>query len=777
MELKRRAFLKWGGLGLAAAGLNPEILWSSPGQIFYPRPAKTLLSGQLTDQEFPFPYDEFFFQCAERIYNVRPRGAGISGYKADLSLVLKAGKSLDVKILVAETLDGLSKTNDILSFTGVRDILDVELFGGDSRRLYYQVLYREGSAAWKALSAKSFKLPNANLTGGGEIKVLLISDDHTFDDADCPVPDTHKAIKLSGDYVNEFMKKLRSDPNFVPDKPLGALKNGLCLAQTLRYIMAYEDPDLIFNLGDTNGIGASYKWEKLGLPAPSPNLTERDYDTICRILWLRMRKMYSALTPWVPMYIAQGNHDGEEQWNDAKLKALDWRKKLFDMPNQSTSPDGGNPDGQYYAFSWGSDASNRGGVRFIVLHTTAFTGEAYPTSVDQWTLGQEQLKWFEQVLKSSEKDWTFACFHHVLGGWPSGSDETCKNYCYGRGPLFTARDYQDYASPDRVEQVKITQLGLDYGLNAFLYGHDHIFSERTIANGLNNKGMLGVCVGSTKFMGESTWWNGAYWKKHYGQYSKTPPDFWGPSGLTRLTLRASQARIDYIATGSTPHSNLPSTVRTGAVLSSKILINPPPTLASENSSLQFRAAEGREKPSSQILRIKNGGAQAMRFSLGKDKTWIDFSPGEGVSYGHWQEITVEADSTSLDEGTYEGNITVGSAEARNGSLTIPVSLTVDPPPVLAPTNLKGFRLGGMSLSPQQNVILLTWQNNPQNRRTNRFRVYLLDDRGSWSLIKEVGIGTPNFSFRKASRRRSYRFAVSAVDDKNREGEKASVLVS
>jgi hypothetical protein len=153
MELKRRAFLKWGGLGLATAGLNPRILWSFPGQNLYPGPANTLLSEQLTNQEFPFPYDEPFFQCAERIYNVRPGGAGVPGFKAYLSLVLKEGKTLDVKILVSETLDGLSKTNNVLSFLGARDVLDIELFAGDSRRLYYQVLSREGSAAWKELQA------------------------------------------------------------------------------------------------------------------------------------------------------------------------------------------------------------------------------------------------------------------------------------------------------------------------------------------------------------------------------------------------------------------------------------------------------------------------------------------------------------------------------------------------------------------------------------------------------------------------------------------------
>ena len=776
MEIRRRAFLRWGGLGLAAAGLKPGFLWSLSGPDPCPVPARTLLREQLADQEYPFPYDESFFECAERVYNVRKSGAGIPGFRANLSLVIKEQKALDVKVLVSETLDGLSKTSRVLSFTGVRDILDLEITGGESRRLFYQVLYREGNAAWKALSPKSFKLPNASLAGGDEIKILLISDDHTFDDADYPVPESHKAIKLSGDYVNEFMKKLRADPRSKPENPLGALKNGFCLAQTLRYIMAYEDPDVMLNLGDTNGIGAGYKWEKLGLPSPTSGLTEKDHDHICRILWLRMRKIYSSVTPSVPMYIALGNHDGEEQWNSSRIKARDWRRRLFDMPDHASSSEGGHPDGQYYALSLGGDVHNRGGAQFIILHTTAFTGASYPSRIDQWTLGEDQLKWFEQVLKTSEKDWIFACFHHVLGGWPAGPDETRKDICYGRGPLFSSKDYQDYCSPDRVEQVKLTQLGLDYGLNAFLYGHDHIFSSRKIANGLNNKELLGVSVGSSKYMGESGWWNGALWQKHYGRALGTSPDFWGPSGLTRLTLRSEEARLDYIATGFTRHSNIPDTARTGSVLSSVTVVNPPPALVSEKTGLEFRMIEEREKPAGRVLRIKNGGAREMRFGLGKSEAWIRCSPEEGVSYGHWQDIAVEVESSGFAAGSYLGDITVASPDASNSPLTISVKLIVEPAPVLAPVNLRGLRMGDNPLSLQQSTILLTWQNNPLSLRTLKFRIYLLDEAGRWALLRVAALSTLSFSFRGAYRNRSYSFGVSAVDFKERESDKALILV-
>ena len=248
----------------------------------------------------------------------------------------------------------MANPKDVFSFSGVNDILDVELTADDGPRLYYQVFYREGSGSWLALYPKSFKLPTVSLDGGGEIKVLVITDDHTFDDGDYAVSKEYAAQKLNGDYVNELLRAIRSNPAASISSPLGVLKNGLCLAQSLRYIMDREDPDIILNLGDTTGIGAGYKWQGLGLP--TVGLTDKDFDNISYTLWMRMRKMYSAITPHVPMYLAQGNHDGEEQWNPARLHARDWRQRLFTMPDDSTYPEGGHPDGMYYGFSWGSDS-------------------------------------------------------------------------------------------------------------------------------------------------------------------------------------------------------------------------------------------------------------------------------------------------------------------------------------------------------------------------------------------------------------------------------------
>ncbi len=673
MRLDRRQFLKYGSFSLAAAGLSPRSLMPSTPGAAAPS-ASTLLNAQLLNRDYPFPYDDRFFACAERVYNVRPAGVGVPGARASLNLVPVPGKKLDIKVLTADTLEGLPGSKDVFTFYGVGDILDVELTAGDIPRLYYQVLYREGSGAWQALFPKSVKLPTVSLEEGGEIKVILFGDDHTFDDGDYIVPDSLKAAKLSGDYVNEILRNVRFNPENPSRSDADSLRNGLCLAQSLRYIMAHEDPDLLINLGDTNGIGAGYKWPGLGLP--TEGLTDREYDDISHVLWLRMRKMYSAITPHMPMFLAQGNHDGEEQWNPLQFRAREWRSRLFAMPDDRTYPEGGHPDGRYFAFSWGSDRSYRGGARFIILHTTGFTGEAYPKTPEGWTLGEAQRQWFEKTVRLGEKHWVFSCAHHALGGWPSGSNEQDKSMAYGRGPLFTREDYQPYANPDLVEQVKLTDLGKENGLRAFLYGHDHIFFSKKIGQSAPNADMLAVCCGSTKYMGEAGWWKEPYWARDYGSYLGTSPRFWGPPGITRLTIRKDQAVFEYLHTAFTWYSNHPADSAIGAILSTHTLTNPPPRLLLETRELGFQAVEGRKAPPPGVLRIKNSGGGRLRYELKTDAPWLRVFRTSEESWGEWDEVKVYARSNRLSAGDYLGRITVTSDDSPTPPEEVIVRLTV-----------------------------------------------------------------------------------------------------
>jgi len=666
MSVTRRDFLKIGGAGLFLTGLD---LRNALGAEAFKLDSASPFYEQLANDEFPFPFDTTVFEAAERISNVRRSGADPSTWLTDINLLLKPGKRLDVKILFAERREDLAGQCKILSYSGVTESLDSILQGNDSPRLHYQIQYREDAGPWRSLAPRSFKLPN-----GGPIKVVLIGDDHNFDDADYDVPPGFKQAKMTGDYVVEFTKNLKANPQWVPDSPLGELKNGLLLANAIQHILAAEDPDFAIHLGDTVGIGAPYKWAGLGFP--TTNLTANDYDSICRTLWLRQRKIFSGLTPNMPTHLVLGNHDGEETWNVCKSRAKSWRMKYFPGPTNATYPEGGHPDGNYYAFSWGSDANNTGGAQFIILDVTGFCGPPEPRNVEDWTLGTEQKQWFEGVLAKNEHDWGYACYHHVLGGWPTGPGEDNQNISYGRGPLFTENDYADFVDPSKVEQVQLTGLAKQNGLRGFIYGHDHIFKVKKIGEGLNKKDLSGICVGSTKRNGESVWWRGDYWKKYYGNGFKSVPDFFGPSGISRLTLSGGEARVDYVCTGSTPNTNLPNGGIPDSTYSSAVFVNAAPALQVSKTAFLFAAQNNGRAVASQKLRVRNSGGGCLRFSFEPQQSWINVSPLNGSSSGLWTDVTITVKAEKLKLGAYGGTIQIHCAEAGLASQAIPINLAV-----------------------------------------------------------------------------------------------------
>src|SRR5690606_40368786 len=62
-------------------------------------------------------------------------------------------------------------------------------------------------------------------------------------------------------------------------------------------------------------------------------------------------------------------------------------------PNAETYPEGGSPDEDYYAFTWGD-------ALFVVLNVMSYTEESLLLdgvgSPDAWTLGEAQLRWLER---------------------------------------------------------------------------------------------------------------------------------------------------------------------------------------------------------------------------------------------------------------------------------------------------------------------------------------------------------------------------------------------
>jgi len=465
-----------------------------------------------------FPYDDKYFEAAERIVFIAPQ-------EASLNIIPKEGKNLDIKFYLAENqidVDGSVLDANPRSFYGLNDSLEIPiLLQWHTSRFHYKIEYKESKeSAWRSTPKRSVNVPGSS----SKTKIIFISDDHYFDDAGLSNPD-----------------------------------QSICLNNTIAQIQK-ENPDLIINLGDT-GLAAGHRWEQLGLKSQH-QATLAEIDQYEKLFRINQRKIFSALTPTVPIYWVLGNHDNEAGFNRTRESAVKYRKKYWKQPQNSSS------DENYF---WLMLEQRK--ILIAALDVMAYNLDL-PRKPEDWTIGIEQKQRLKEILKS-DADWKFVCGHHVLGGWPSGSTEDEKTYAYGRGPLFTENDYRGFCSDtSRIEQVELTKIMLDNGVDAFIYGHDHIFHSKNIGVNFRGRILRGICVGSPKYIGELNWYKGAYWREFYGNFGKygdyddnrthqERTDFWGPSGYVKLTIIKGGAEIEYIRSAYHSLTNIPPFIQNG----------------------------------------------------------------------------------------------------------------------------------------------------------------------------------------------------------------------
>ena len=570
-KVKRRDFLKLAGLGAVSASLSPSLLYS----FGKPEQSRSLLD--LMDSEYPFPYDSDHFEASEKIMFLDHMTASISVFP-------KEGKVLDIKLHYFQEDKMHICSSRVRPFYGVDNCLEIPIRNRMwEPEFHYWIEYKEsGGGGWKSTPRRNVKTPRISLEER-DVEVILIGDDHSPDDADLGhivLEDVElRELRLSGDYVNLFLKNLIKDPGYLPEasSEMAKLKNGFCLASTIRHIIAAESPDFIIDVGDHRG-GFGHKWEGLGLKNQF-QATAEEREQYEKIFRKGTRKIFSALTPQVPIYWALGNHDGETGYNTTQEPATKYRKIYYKLPGSSRD---GSPDENYYAIKWGSKrgldwmSPQKVEIIFLVLDAERYNSNM-PETPEDWILGEDQEAWFREKLKCDAKR-KFVVQHHVLGGWPRGTSEEHLGRAYGRGPLFSYQDYEGICDhPQQVKQVKLTEIMKENGVDIVFYGHDHIFNVKEIGKNSLGKTFYGVCVGSPKHMGEFSWYKGEYWKKFYGDYGEyggysTLADFWGPSGYTKLTIGRESMKVEYIRSAfNHPFTNIPQDIQVGDTIYSLLI--------------------------------------------------------------------------------------------------------------------------------------------------------------------------------------------------------------
>ncbi len=214
-------------------------------------------------------------------------------------------------------------------------------------------------------------------------------------------------------------------------------------------------PDFLVNLGDM------LDFHQYGFNDPPPN------GLVTRSAYLNYRLLLGDSIGNAPHFGVIGNWEGEN--GNYQPDAIAWSReqRLLYMPNPEpdTYPAGGSEHEDYFAFSWGD-------ALFVVLNVMSYTPTEHLLSstggqADEWTLGQDQLDWLRDTLENAEESWKFILIHHAVGG--AAGNEANANY--GRGGGQAA-----YVG----EQALVHQMMLDYGVQIFFYGHDHVFTDMVV---------------------------------------------------------------------------------------------------------------------------------------------------------------------------------------------------------------------------------------------------------------------------------------------------------
>ena len=103
----------------------------------------------------------------------------------------------------------------------------------------------------------------------------------------------------------------------------------------------------------------------------------------------------------------------------------------------------------------------------------------------------------------------------------------------------------------------------------------------------------------------------------------------------------------------------------------------PPQLAVTPASLAFSATQDGANPDSKSLVVANTGGGTLSYTATDDAAWLSVTPASGSAP---QNLTANVNVGGLAAGTYTATVTVTSAGVQGSPASIPVTLTVAPPP-------------------------------------------------------------------------------------------------
>ncbi len=270
-----------------------------------------------------------------------------------------------------------------------------------------------------------------------------------------------------------------------------------------------DQPDFAVSLGDVFDLhGRGFNWSFTS-------------QALADAAHLEARQMLARLHESGALYQVLGNWEGESGCHPEAQRAFARKARELHAvnPRPDTSPLGGSPDQDYFAFEWGDLLGVVLNVRGYTLtsHHLGSEGDSEGRP-DDFTLGAEQKKYLEATLQRSDHPYKALFIHHTVGGNGGNPFDSA----YGRGGGRAAHVG---------EQAWVHELCVRCGVQLFFYGHDHVFTDLVV------DGLHYTLPGTTS----------APWRFEPNEtgYEK----YWPDSGYARVAVAPEQMTVDFVNIG------------------------------------------------------------------------------------------------------------------------------------------------------------------------------------------------------------------------------------
>ncbi len=307
-----------------------------------------------------------------------------------------------------------------------------------------------------------------------------------------------------------------SDPSF----------NGQLYEITLKNALAAR-PDFHIDLGDT------FMTEKLNPQSIADDLSA----------YIKMRSYFGILAADAPLFLVNGNHDGELGWllsahSSEPTWATQLRQLYYPNPIPGSFYSGGAvPDATlgtvrdgYYAWTWGD-------ALFVVLdpfwYSSSKPNPNDPNSNWNYTLGKAQYDWLRSTLESSHARYKFVFIHNLVGGNDKDSRGGVEAAPYFEGGGENADGSYGFDAHRPGWGVPIHELLAQNRVSAVFHGHDHVFVKQEL-DGIVYQEVPQPAITRYDNTGLAV------------QYGYTHGDVLSSSGFLRLTVTPERVIVDYI---------------------------------------------------------------------------------------------------------------------------------------------------------------------------------------------------------------------------------------